>query len=91
MTSAKMVVPPDLVLVPIPSLSAILLKAEKTKGAPLTQDEVLAIRDNVACIAMPHAAKEALNDKRGYVDIDLENAWQEWLELRKVLLSEGHL
>ena len=40
-------------IVPVPALVAVLLNKEKEKGSPLTEDEVINIRDGAACIAMP--------------------------------------
>ena len=77
-----------LVPVPIPALCAILLNAEKTLGRPLTEDEVLAIRDAMPCITMHVLDRAALEEKRGYRDIDPENAWEEWLQLRPSLVDE---
>ena len=68
----------DLLLVPVPALVAVLTKLELDKGAPLTEQEVTKARDNAACIAMPRYAYDAIAAKRGYNDIEPENAWAEW-------------
>ena len=73
----------ELHIVPVPALVAVLLNKEKEKGAPLTEDEVMSIRDGAACIAMPASAKRGVEEARGYVDIDPEHAWVAWLEARK--------
>jgi len=73
-----------LLLVPVPALVAILLNVERTKGAPLTEAEVLKLRDEASCIAMPIHARDAVAKERGYDDIDPENAWAEWQEARKM-------
>ena len=72
-----------LVPVPIPALGVLLLNLEKTKGAPLTQAEVLEARDKAVCMMMRLSHKQALDQKRGYPDISLENVWEEWLVFRE--------
>ena len=74
----------DLVIVPIPALVAVLRSLELGKGAPLTEEEVLEIRDDAACIALPPTVVARLAETRGYADIDPANAWEEWLEVRKI-------
>ncbi len=68
----------DLLLVPVPALVAVLTALERTKGAPLTEAEVLEARDKAACIAMPRSIYETMCEKRGYRDIDPELAWIGW-------------
>ena len=66
----------------IPSLVAILLNRERAKGHPLTEQEVLEIRDGAVTIALtPEAAADA-EKSRGYRDIDPENVWEEWQRAR---------
>ncbi|RZF80187.1 hypothetical protein EXT46_12875 [Pseudoalteromonas sp. CO325X] len=76
----------DLKLVHIPALVAVLLNAETKKGAPLTEQEVLGIRDSSQCMAMPLDVAVELAEERGYADIDPENAWDEWQSVRLELL-----
>ena len=71
-----------LCLVIVPALVAILLNAEQAKGAPLTEAEVIGIRDSAQCIAMPASAAAAVEAERGYKDIDAEAAWPEWQRAR---------
>jgi hypothetical protein len=73
--------PSGLGLIPVPALSAILFAKEKEKGSPLTEAEVVAIRDDSAVIALPDHGK-ALAERRGYEDIDPDNCWREWQTLR---------
>jgi hypothetical protein len=85
-------VPPDgysgvrssesLVPVFIPSLIAVLLNRESAKGEPLTEAEVLAIRDAAVCVMTPIDKVSAVEDVRGYTDIDPENCWDEFLEYK---------
>lgn len=72
----------QLVLVAIPPLVTILLHHERKKGGPLTEEEVLAIRDGAVCMTMPLGVAAQMADKRGYDDIRLENAWEDWLAVR---------
>lgn len=75
----------EIVIVPVPSLIAVLANAEDTKGTDLTQQEVLEIRDNCACIAMPKSIIATLEEKRGYPDINPEFAWEQWLDYKASL------
>ncbi|MCX6180575.1 MAG: hypothetical protein NT150_01430 [Bacteroidetes bacterium] len=69
----------------IPSLILLLKAAENKKGSALTEDEVLEIRDNALCIRVPINAANDVEKGRGYVDIDPENCWLEWQEIRNEL------
>lgn len=71
-----------LVPTPIPALVAILLNKEREKGEPLTENEVLEVRDNAACMMLPLSAKQKMEESRGYPDIDPEYAWEQWQEAR---------
>jgi hypothetical protein len=66
-----------------PSLAALLLAAENDKGSPLTEDEVIAIRNSATVMMVPEESAAEMSKKRGYKDIDPDNCWQEWCELRK--------
>ncbi len=76
----------NLKLVHVPALVAILLNAEGKKGSPLTEKEVLDIRDSSQCMAMPLDVAEKVAEERGYADIDPENAWVEWQSVRLELV-----
>jgi hypothetical protein len=67
----------------IPSLAGMLFRAEKANGAALTEDQVLQIRDQTAVIVMQHDHVCAMEEKRGYVDIDPTDVWQSWLQLQE--------
>lgn len=71
-----------LCLVFIPALVTVLLHAEKTLGRPLTEAEVIAIRDEAVCIAMPASKAAMMEEKRGYPDIVAEAVWLEWQSAR---------
>ena len=74
-------------LVPIfmPALSAVLLSAEDNKGEPLTYDEVIQIRDESPCIMMRVEHAHQLAESRGFDDIDPQNCWYDWQQLRREL------
>jgi hypothetical protein len=74
-----------LILVPIPPLAAILFKRETDKGSPLTQSEVEEIRDNCVCMTMRASVARKMAESRGYEDINLENAWNDWQSIRTKL------
>ena len=78
----------DTILCIVPSLVAQLLRAEQDKGAPLTEEEVLRIRDESDCIAMPTHAHRAVVEERGYEDIDPERCWEQWQEIADDLAAE---
>ncbi len=72
----------DLVPTFIPPLIAILTASEQERGAPLTEDEVVEIRDNAVAMMMPRSMGDAMAASRGYADLDPENVWAEW-QLRR--------
>ncbi len=78
----------DTVLVFIPSLVAQLLRAEREKGAPLSEAEVLKIRDGSECVAMHPDDLPAMIEQRGYEDVDPERCWEEWQKARIALVAE---
>ena len=61
----------------IPALAAVLKAAEDAKGAALTKEEVLSIRDRAARLDLPVVAAEKVIAMRGYSDIDPARAWQD--------------
>jgi hypothetical protein len=48
----------------------------------VTEAEVLETCDKAVCIVMRLSHKRAMEEKRGYRDINPENAWKEWLVFR---------
>jgi hypothetical protein len=76
----------NLRLVHVPALVAVLLNSEEKKGSPLTEQEVIDIRDSAKCMAMPIDVAEKVVDERGYADIDPENAWEDWQRVRLELV-----
>ena len=77
-------------LVPLfmPKLAQMLYYAETEKGSPLTEAEVIAVRDNAVAVMVRESAALAMAEKRG-ADIDPENVWLEWQAVRKELVQEG--
>lgn len=76
---------PELQPVFVPALAAVLIAAEDKKGQPLTNDEVLSIRNKATCIMMTYADAAKLAESRGYEDINPENCWYDWQMLRREL------
>lgn len=75
-----------LVIMPMPALVAVLLHKEREKGAPLTEAEVLAVRDAAECTMTPHDVVTKIAEARGYDDIDPERVWEEWSAIRTSLI-----
>lgn len=72
----------DLVLEFSPPLIALLQAAERSKGGPLTEEEVLDVRDNATCIRVQRSLAEAMAQQRGYADLDPEQCWEQWQAVR---------
>jgi hypothetical protein len=66
----------------VPPLLTVLQEREKKKGAPLTEPEVLDIRDHANWIAVPDDVVMTIIRKRGYSDIDPDHAWEDWQQVR---------
>lgn len=67
----------------IPSLISLLVSKAEEKGSPLTEEEVLAIRDNATAIVTDVEGVLAVAERRGYQDIDPEHCWEEWLDFNR--------
>lgn len=78
----------ETILVFIPPLVALLLRAEELKNSALTENEVLNIRDASQTMAVPISVAKNMEEERGYADIDAENCWSEWNIIRKELIDE---
>jgi hypothetical protein len=72
----------DLVITPIPSLVAVLLNMENSKGTALTKEEVLDATENCECKVLTREQHAKVVARRGYEDIDPEYAWEDWLSFR---------
>lgn len=75
----------ELCLVFIPALSVVLQSAEMNKGSPLTEPEVLKIRDEATCIVLPFGVALKAENERGFRDIVAEDCWNEWQRLRLLM------
>lgn len=77
----------ELVPVFIPALVALLLAVEREQGTPLTEEQVIAVRDRATVTMLPRSVAESLADARGYDDVDPERSWEGWQEIRMQLDS----
>jgi hypothetical protein len=77
----------DDVVVFIPALAPILLRAEQLKGAALTRDEVERIRDHASRVTVAPESAAQIERERGYRDLNPERCWQEWQHLRSTLTT----
>ena len=71
----------------VPSLVTILKAAEDEKCSPLTEEEVINIRDISIVVTAPFTIRDEIWESRGYNDVSIENCWQDWCEIRKELLN----
>ncbi|WP_223452696.1 MULTISPECIES: hypothetical protein [unclassified Pseudomonas] len=71
----------QLCVVFIPALSVVLQGAEANKGSPLTEAEVLRIRDQATSVAVPFDVALDMENDRGYRDLIAEDCWNEWQRL----------
>jgi hypothetical protein len=74
--------PKDTVLVYEPPLAQTLGRYERGEGRPLTQQEVLYLRDTEFCRFVSRDEARAIEAARGYADVDYENVWESWQQLR---------
>lgn len=74
--------PDGLLIVFSPSLAANLARAERDKGTALTPDEIIRIRDNAPAIAVTAEQASALEEKRGYADVDPAQPCESWLRMQ---------
>jgi hypothetical protein len=70
---------------PVPALVALLLNREQSKGVPLTEAEVLEIRETAACVMVPHDVVARIAEERGYEDIRPDHVWEDWNAVRPSL------
>lgn len=81
----------DLIPVFMPPLATLLAHAEELKGAPLTETDVVRIRDKSVCMMMERKDAEALIPSRGFRDVEPENCWADWHRLRVEMTGKGCL
>ncbi|HCU0778578.1 TPA: hypothetical protein OUJ36_001535 [Enterobacter hormaechei] len=70
----------------IPALVAGLLSKEREIGRELTQQEVESIRDSATAVRVPVDVAKEMIKERGYLDIDPEDVWEEWLLYKKYVI-----
>jgi hypothetical protein len=73
--------PDGLALLFIPSLAAVLARAEQLKGGELTRDEVDRIRDVCNVVATPEEMVAPVEERRTYEDLDPAEAYEGWQRL----------
>jgi hypothetical protein len=77
------------VLVFLNPLVMLLAGRERQKGAPLTEQEVLEVRDHAQCISMTASQAEkfyaSLDAQAPVPRINPENIWVEWQAIRQHL------
>jgi len=66
----------------MPALSALLTRAEQLKGSPLTEEQVLRIRDGALAVVTRGDAAAATIEQRGHPEVDPTSAWQSWQAIR---------
>jgi hypothetical protein len=69
--------PQALALQFIPALVAILHSVEQKTGSVLSRAQVEALRDRTAVMAVSRDAAAALEQRRGYRDIDPMHCWEQ--------------
>jgi hypothetical protein len=72
----------------IPALVAVLVAKENEAGRELTCEEVVSIRDSATAIRVTIEVAQDMVRERGYLDIDPENVWEEWLFYKRVTGSD---
>jgi len=77
----------SLVAVPIPAFITTLYALEQKTGVPLTRDQVEELRDNAVCMMLPLSAIEKMEEERGYPDIRMSDAWDDWQQARLQLFK----
>jgi hypothetical protein len=73
----------DLVPVFVPGLRLLLAALEQKEGRKLRRAEVEAARDAATCVTMAPARARALEQSRGWADLDPELAWEQWKLVRE--------
>lgn len=79
----RRVLPDGLVLVFMPSLAVLLGHAEELTGTPLTEEQILRVRDAALAVVTPVDVAAAVEQSRGYTDMDAARPWESWQVIRK--------
>jgi hypothetical protein len=84
-------VPEPMVTVFLNPLITLLAGRERQKGSPLTEHEVLEVRDSAACTRMPLSQAEmfyaSLDGQMPIPTLNPERIWEEWQEVRVSLIN----
>ena len=80
---------PRLIPVFVPDLIWLLQHSEANAGRPLTEQEVLDVRDKGVIVVLSVEDAIALNERRGYSDIEPERAWEQWQDARRRLQARA--
>ncbi|MDO8331981.1 MAG: hypothetical protein Q7T36_16065 [Fluviicoccus sp.] len=72
----------------VPALVVQLEQAEWRKCAPLTEAEVLRLRDQAIRFPVPASLVGSLEACRGFRDLSPGSIWEEWQERRYSLLLQ---
>ena len=86
---ARRRLPDGLAVVFMPSLAALLGRAEELTGAPLTEQQVVRIRDAALVVVTQAQPAAAVAGVRGYAEVDPTRPWQSWRAIRGNTGSEG--
>src|SRR5262249_13750296 len=81
-TLAAHPLPDGLAILFMPSLAALLTRAEELKGSPLTQEQVIRVRDAALAVVTPADVAAATVEQRGYAEVDAIRPWESWRALR---------
>ena len=71
------------VLLFIPPLVKMLNFHEQQKGSNLTENEVVEITNKAVFMSVPKTIKTQMDIQRGFIDLDPENIWVEWVYFKK--------
>ena|SRR5262245_33286844 len=74
--------PDGLAVLFIPSLAALLARAEELKGSPLTEEQVIRVRDAAQAVVTRADAAAATVEQRGYPEVDPLKPWESWQAIR---------
>ncbi len=75
----------------VPPLALVLAQAEKLKCEPLTEPEVMLIRDGCIAMMVPADHLPEMAKTRGFIDVVPENCWADWHRLRVQITGNGFL
>jgi hypothetical protein len=76
-----------IVIMFVPPLVHLLMRAEQLNGGKISRKQVEAIRDNAQAITVARSVADAVAAELGYVEIDPNLAWSHWVEVRDDLMG----